>query len=305
MLRVEWSMKQMRHPLVANMTDNGPMQLPMNTPSQLERMKRRTTDLAAGQGAAVPVDDPESLYQAWRSGAHSLSAMAHLAPIEVIFSWHAQRKISEAEFIALLAAQEVQEVQIGDLPKAERNDEDAAAQRMSIMVGAVKSRLETLAEISVHDQVGEAELSEVFRTNPSLIDGVGLRIVFSAPPGPPAESGPPPPTGTLTLLCRAYAASTSIRSAAKCEAVFMSAGLPTDFYCRIVLPMPVIKGGRRRLFVSVLDNETRHPINLPPPVAELFQEKYIQQLQLMRRPGTGGSGLEGLVKRTLARWMGK
>jgi hypothetical protein len=205
-----------------------------------------------------------------------------------------------------MSAQDVQEVVITDLAPARSSEVDEAQKRAAILISAFRSRLSSLDDVVVKDTVGIDDLQAVLDATQPLPDGVGIHMLFTSPAIAPEGSNPlPPPLTPLNVQCRAYVASASIHSAVKCEAVFSSPALAAEFYCRIVLPLPVVKGGRRRLFVCVLDNETRQPINLPPLVAELFQEKFIQELKVLRKPAPESGGLGGLVKGTFGRLLGR
>jgi hypothetical protein len=276
------------------------------TPPHQATPARRASDATTPGGPVSAIDDAEAWYRDLRSGARTIAEISTLAPLDVIFGWHAQRKVSEEEFAALMAAQEVHEVVVTDIAASKNAELDAEQKRNAALVSAFKARLGQLDQSTPQIEAGEADMSAVLQATQPLPDGVGLRVVFASPPAPPEGAGPlPPPGTTLTLLCRAYVGSASIRSAVKCEAVFASPALPGEFYCRIVVPLPVMKGGRRRLSVSVLDNETRHPVKLPPEIGELFQEKYIQELHVLRKPAPEAGGLGGLVKGTLGRFLGR
>lgn len=264
-----------------------------------------------GDGAApvapVAADDPEAWYQALRSGARPAAEIAHRVPLDVIFAWYSQRRLSETEFADLMAAHDVQEVRITDLATAAAV-EDAEKERAAALAAAFKSRLAALDLSAKQDSVSEDDLRAVLDASQPLPEGVGIRLVFVSPATPPEGANPLPEAGArLIVSLRAYGASASIRSAVKCEALLACPALPGEVYCRVVLPLPVIRGGRRRLFVSVLDNETRQPLKLPPPVAELFQEKYIEELLVLRASSTeaGGRGLGDLVRGTLGRLLGR
>lgn len=275
-------------------------------PPQTTTPARRASDATTPGGPPSKIDDAEAWYADLRSGARPIAEIATLAPLDVIFGWYAQRKVSEAEFAALMAAQEVHEVVITDIAASKNAELDAEQKRNAALVSAFKARLGQLDQSTPQNESGEEDMRAVLAATQPLPDGVGLRVVFVAPATPPEGSGPlPPPGTTLTLLCRAYVGSASVRSAVKCEAVFASPALPGEFYCRIVVPLPVMKGGRRRLSMSVLDNETRRPVKLPPEIAELFHEKFIQELHVLRKPAADSGGLGGLVKGTLGRILGR
>lgn len=277
-----------------------------NAPSPNGPPLRRASDAAPPAGDSADAENVEALYRLWRSGALDTAQVAAVAPVDALFAWHAQRRIDEAEFAALIAAQEVHEVLITDVA-AERNVEvDAEQARQAILASALRARVAALDLVVARDTAGEDELRPVLKATQLLAEGVGIHLVFVSPATPPGGANPLPPPGTsLTVLFRAYSASASLRSAVKCEAVFSCPAMSGELYCRVVLPLPIVKGGRRRLFVSVLDNDSRHPIKLPPTVAELFQEKYLQRLEVLSRPANDAGGLGGLLKGTIGRILGR
>lgn len=268
---------------------------------------RRASDALRPASDAPEAAEHEVWYRALRVGARPVAEIARIVPLDVIFAWHAQRRISEVEFAALMAAQDIQEVVISELAPTRSAEVDETRKHHAVLVSALRSRLAALDQVAVKDSVVEDDLRTVFDAAQPLPDGIGIVMRFASPVTPPEGSGPlPPPLTPLTIQCRAYVASAGIRSAVKCEAVFTSPALPGEFYCRIILPLPIVKGGRRRLFVAVLDNETRQPINLPPEVAELFQEKFILELKVLRKPAQeSAGGLGDLVKGTFGRLLGR
>lgn len=255
---------------------------------------------AADHGAPVtPVaaqeTDPEFLYAEFRAGRLGIEALAPQLPLTLVFQWHAQRRLSEAEFTALMADLEIHEVKVDDLPAHKSALEDAESQRSDAVVSAFDARMAAFDEVSSQDIVSERDLISVFQAKTLLVDGIGIRLAFARDSeGQATTHGAAP---QLSLLCRAFIASTSMQSTVKCEAVFRGAGM-ADTYCRIVVPMPIHKGGRRRLLVSILDNQTRQPVNLPPALAEIFHEKYLIDLKVLRKrsdvPNSIGAKVKGV-----------
>lgn len=264
---------------------------PLSFSSDPALPKRRVNDAEPAKPlTGDATDDPEALYSELRAGKRSIESLAAFIPLNVVFTWHAQRKISEVEFAALMAGLEIQQVEIRDIPQHKANEPDAAQQRSDAVIAAFKSRMSNFELSAEQDVITEDDLKSVFLAGTPLLDGVGIAMSFvKSEEGKPVKPATPP---ALTVLCRAFIASKSMQSTVKCEAVFTAGGMTRDLYCRIVLPLPLHKGGRRRLLVSVLDNDTRQPVNLPPEVAELFHEKNLCGLQVLRKsaPASGGIG---------------
>ena len=267
---------------------------PLTFSSDPAQPKRRIHDAEPAAPLAKDAsDDPEALYSELRAGSRSIESLAAFIPLNVVFAWHAQRKISEVEFAALMADLEIQQVEIRDIPQHKTNEPDAAQQRSDAVIAAFKSRMSNFELKAEQDVISEDDLKPVFLAATPLLDGIGIAMSFiKSEEGKPVKATTPP---ALTVLCRAFIASKSMQSTVKCEAVFSAGGMARELYCRIVLPLPLHKGGRRRLLVSVLDNDTRQPVNLPPEIAELFHEKNLYGLQVLRKPAPASGGIGSAV----------
>lgn len=264
--------------------------------------KRRANDVESVAPAdAIDEDDPDRLYQDLRAGKRSIESLTPLIPLNVAFLWHAQRRISDVEFAALMAGLDIQHVDIGELPQQNMSAPAADSQRADAVAAAFQSKMAAFDLVTLHDVVTELDMKPVLSSRTPLVDGIGIRMAFAkGPEDGLAKPGTPP---GLTLLCRAYIASVSMQSTLKCEAVFSALGMERDLYCRLVVPLPLQKGGRRRLLVTVLDNETRQPVPLPPEVAEYFHEKNLFDLRLLKKSGTTPRGVGSAVKGALGRWF--
>lgn len=262
--------------------------------------KRRANDVeTASPALEMAADDPERLYTEWRGGQRSLESLALLVPLNVIFLWQARQRISDPEFAALMAGLEIQEVELRDLPNVKSSETDAEQQRMEAAVAAFKSRMGGFDVVTLQDAITELDMKPVLLSKTPLADGVGFRLAFArGPEDGPAKPGTPP---ELTVIGRAYIASQSMQTTVKCEAVFAAPGMEHELYCRVLVPLPLHKGGRRRLLVSVLDNETRQPVKLPPAVAEVFHEKNLFDLRLLKKGGAATPGLGSAVKGAFGR----
>lgn len=261
--------------------------------------KRRANDIPTVSPVESAEDDPERLYAELRAGQRSLDSLAPLIPLNVAFLWLSQGKISQTEFDALMADLEIQQVELRDLPSRKAVELEREQQRAKAVAAAFSARMAGFEQVSQHETIGELELKAVMQARAPLVDGIGIRMAFAKAP----ESGLAPP-GTppeLSILCRAYVASTSMSSTVKCEAVFSAPTMDTELYCRIVVPLPLAKGGRRRLLVSILDNETRQPVKLPPALAELFHEKNLFDLRLLKKGDASSGRLGSAVKGALGR----
>lgn len=276
-----------------NMTDT---QTPLPDSSNPALPKRRVNDAAPTtppNNAGGAIDDPEILFGELRAGRRSIESLAPFIPLNVIFTWHAQRRISEQEFAALMAGLEIHQVDIHDVAQHRPGEPDPAQQRSNAVSAAFKNRMSNFDQVSERETITEEDMKSVFLAATPLVDGVGFALSFvKSEEGKPAPAATPP---ALTVLCRAYIASQSMPSTIKCEAVFSAPGMEHELYCRIVVPLPIHKGGRRRLLVSVQDNETRQPVKLPAEVAEVFHEKYLSGLQLMRKSSAPASGIGAMV----------
>lgn len=260
------------------------------TPPDADAPKRRLNDVPTRDPALeAAADDPELLYKELRAGKRSIQSLAALLPLNVAFQWQAQRRISDQEFGLLMAGLDILQVDIGEMPTQKANEPDPDQQRTAAVIAAFKARMANFDTISLVPEITELEMKPVFQTKTPLVDGIGFRLGFAAgQEDAPAKPGTPP---ALTVLGRAYIASTSLRSAVKCEALFSAVGMEHEIHCRVVVPLPLQKGGRRRLLVSVLDNETRQPVQLPAAVAELFHEKNLFDIRLLKKGDGPGSDL--------------
>jgi len=257
--------------------------------------KRRTSDVDTGPvSGAIAEDDPELLYSELRTGKRSIESLAPLIPLNLAFLWQMQRRISDAEFAVLMADLDIQEVVIADLPGQKTSAPDTAHQRNDVVVAAFRARMDGFESVSLQDVVTELDMKPVLASRTPLVDGIGVRMLFAKGADDSlAKAGTPP---QLTLLCRAYIASGSMQSSIKCEAVFSAGGMESDLYCRIIVPLPIHKGGRRRLQTTVLDNETRQPVPLPPAIADLFHEKNLFDLRLLKKSGATTASIGSAVK---------
>lgn len=262
--------------------------------------KRRANDVeSVVPPGAIDEDDPEGLYQELRAGRRSIESLAPLIPLNVTFLWHAQRRISDVEFAALMAGLDIQHVDIGELTDPQTAVAATDPQRANAVAGAFLAKMAAFDLVTLHDLVTEVDMKPVLSSRTPMVDGIGIRMAFAkGPEDGLAKPGTPP---GLTLLCRAYIASVSMQSTLKCEAVFSALGMERDLYCRLVVPLPIQKGGRRRLLVTILDNETRQPVPLPPEVAEYFHEKYLFDLRLLKKGGTTPGGVGSAVKGAFGR----
>lgn len=238
--------------------------------------KRRANDVPTVSPEPLADDDPERLYTELRAGKRDLDSLAPLVPLSAVFQWLSSGRISHAEFGVLMANLEIQQV------------EATRQLRANAVVAAFNARMASFDQVRLQDTISELDLKAVLQARTPLVDGIGFRMGFAK--GPDDSLAKPGTTPQLTVLCRAFIASTSMSSTVKCEAVFSAPGMEHDRYCRIVVPLPLARGGRRRLLVSVLDNETRQPVELPPAVADLFHEKYLFDLRLLRKRGTASLG---------------
>lgn len=264
--------------------------------------KRRANDVESVAPAdAIDEDDPERLYQDLRAGKRSIESLAPLIPLNIAFLWQTQRRINEVEFAALMAGLDIQHVDIGELPEQKTSAPLADPQRADAAAAAFHSKMAAFDVITLHEVISDLDMKPVLSSRTPLVDGIGIRMAFAkGPEDGLAKPGTPP---GLTLLCRAYIASVSMQSTLKCEAVFSALGMERDLYCRLVVPLPIQKGGRRRLLVTILDNETRQPVPLPPEVAEFFHEKNLFDLRLLKKGGTTTGGVGSAVKGAFGRWF--
>lgn len=258
--------------------------------AKLRRSSDTVLDVAP---VAVAEDDPERLFAELRAGKRSIHSLAPLIPLNIAFLWQAQRRISDEEFADLMADLEIQEVVIADLPTHQTAAPDAGQQRDAAVIAAFHARMAGFDQVSLQEVIAEGDMKPVLLAKTPLVDGVGFQMNFArGTDDSPAKPGTAP---QLTVLCRAYVAS-STPSTVKCEAVFSGAGLDHDLYCRVIVPLPIYKAGRRRLLNVILDNETRQPVRLPAAVGELFQEKNLFDLRLLKKPGASPSGIGSAVK---------
>lgn len=264
--------------------------------------KRRANDIESVIPAdAIEEDDPERLYQDLRAGKRSIESLAPLIPLNIAFLWQTQRRINDVEFTALMAGLDIQHVDIGELAEPKTATAATDPQRANAVVAAFQSKMAAFDLVTLHDVVTELDMKPVLSSRTPLVDGIGIRMAFAkGPEDGLAKPGTPP---GLTLLCRAYIASVSMQSTLKCEAVFSALGMERDLYCRLVVPLPLQKGGRRRLLATILDNETRQPVPLRPEVAEFFHEKYLFDLRLLKKSGTTTGGVGSAVKGAFGRWF--
>lgn len=249
---------------------------PVPSPADTPGPRRRHSDFAPDGE-----ENPDTLYERWRQGGISNESLAEKLPLNTLFEWRTRQRITDAELAALMAGREIHEVRLEDLPKPKSAAADSENRRRQALIAALDTHMASFERTETREEIGEADLKAVFLARTPLVDGVGLRLGFAKTAD--GAVAPPGTTPQLSLLCRAYLASTSMQCTVKCEAVFRGAGLD-EFYCRIVVPLPIRKGGRRRLLVSILDNETRQPVTLPANLAEIFHEKYLLELKLLTRP---------------------
>ena len=265
--------------------------------------KRRAIDGEAAPTVGVPDDDPERLYEELRAGKRNIQSLAPLIPLNIAFLWQAQRRLSDAEFAVLMADLDIQEVMISDLPTQKSAEPEVALQRTGAVVAAFNARMAGFEIVTLQEAITELDMKTVLQAKAPLIDGIGFRMSFakSADDSLPKAGTPP----QLTVSCRAYIASTSMASSVKCEAVFSAPGLERDLYCRVVVPLPIYKGGRRRLLTLVLDNETRQAVKLPPAVADIFHEKNLFDLRLLKKAGAAPGSIGSAVKGALGIFFNK
>lgn len=257
---------------------------------------RRSSDAIVGAdsaGSTAVDDDPERLYAELRAGKRSIHSMAPLIPLNIAFLWQAQRRISDDEFAVLMADLEIQEVVIADLPTHRTTEPEAGQQRDAAVIAAFHARMAGFDQVSLQDVISDADMKPVLLAKTPLVDGIGFRMSFAR--GTDDSPAKPGAAAQLTVLCRAYIAS-SAPSSLKCEAVFSGAGLDHELYCRVVVPLPIYKAGRRRLLNVILDNDTRQPVPLPATLAELFHEKDLIDLRLLKKPGAPSGGIGSAVK---------
>jgi hypothetical protein len=265
---------------------------------------RRSSDPAPGSTpASGTVGDAEQLLKALRSGAVAVDAIAPQLPLAAVFAWYAEGKMSEAEFFTVLAEQEIDEVQLSDVP-LERISPTEEVRRQQLAIAGFNARIDALEVRAVLDEVAEGHLSAVLQAATPLADGIGLRMRF-ARPDDGAERAPPGAAAALVVTCRAYIGSPSLPQAVKCEAVFSGAAMPSEHYCRVTLPLPIFRAGRRRLSKTVRDIQTMKPVELPPEASELFHEKYMVGLEVMSKNPLPTGGLGSVVKGALGGLFGR
>lgn len=265
---------------------------------------RRSSDLAPRSTPANGmVGDPEQLLRELRSGGVTLDAIAPHLPLAVVFPWYAEWKISEAEFFTVLAEQEIDEVELSDVP-LERIPPMEEVRRQKLAIAGFNARIDALKVQVALDEVTESHLSAVLQATTPLADGVGLRMLFARADDADGAA-PAAAAAALVVTCRAYIGSPGLQQAVKCEAVFSGVAMPSERYCRISLPLPIFRAGRRRLSTSVRDIQTTKPVELPPEASELFHEKHLVALQVMSRTPLPAGGLGSVVKGALGGLFGR
>ncbi len=79
-------------------------------------------------------------------------------------------------------------------------------------------------------------------------------------------------------------------SSVRGDAVFSGPLIAEDgIACSIILPLPLFKNGRRRLFATVVDAVSKTPVPLPPDAAMAFREKCLKRIRILgNAPKTRG-----------------
>lgn len=267
-------------------------------------LSRRSSDrIPSGVAAQGVTGDAEQLLQALRSGAVTIDAIAARLPLAAVFAWYAEGKISESEFFTVVAEQEIHEVELTEAPLA-RDAATEEAQRQKLAIEGFNARIQALGVQLAVDAVTETHLNAVLQASTPLPEGVGVRMLFArADDGDGrAPAGAPP---GLIVTCRAYIGTRSMEQVVKCEAVISGPVMPVERCLRIALPLPVFRGGRRRLSNTVRDLQTMRPLELPPEASELFHERYMVGLELMSKTPLPTGGLGSVVKGALGGLFGR
>lgn len=236
---------------------------------------RRSSDMVFLEPRLGP--DPLAILAAFRARRLSVEAAGQQIPLATLFEWSQDKTITQAEFHQLVHTHDV--VEVAELPPlgpvADEGDSPVAAIE-DWRILALKKRLETFTDVSHHDIVDDKLLSDVVQRKEYHRDGIGLSLLFR-------DDDDLDRWESLQVEIRVFAASTTTAQAVRAETLFLFPTQPA-LYFSVILPLPIYCRGRRRLFKSVMDASSKMPLNLPPVYQEMFQEPFLQQMVVRRRP---------------------
>lgn len=129
--------------------------------------------------------------------------------------------------------------------------------------------------------------------------GIGAVLTFEK-----KEADDDGPASSFTLEMRIQPGR-EFSETARAEAVFGGhPALGNGVTFLVSIPLPLMKNGRRRLFITVVESGTGSPLRLPPEVTMAFREKHLAKIELLHVP-LKSKGLMGLVSKAIGKAMGK
>ena len=77
-----------------------------------------------------------------------------------------------------------------------------------------------------------------------------------------------------------------------------------ESYFVATVPLPIIRNGRRKLFMTFTEAGTRTPLKLPPNVAMAFREKFLTKIEILYAKPEA-KGIVGMFSKAVGRVIGK
>lgn len=249
----------------------------MNSPDKtsIERAKygNRSSDRVSTNALVESWDDMLILLEAYRKKEISADSVTGSVPMSTMFKWLVDGTMTQEEFDKLVDGGEIHEIVLG---KDSEGDPLSEEPSLLAMVEEVRARLAAFPEKSMTDSLTPEHVSEWSGNPEENLGGIGVVLTFDK-----KESDNEGPAASFTVEMRIHPPGRDHFDTAKAEIVFSGhSSFGDGMFFNAVVPLPLMKRGRRKLFMTIVEAGTRAPLRIPPDVAMAFREMHLTEIEI-------------------------
>ena len=250
------------------------MDSPSGKPSERTQYGNRSSDRISATAPLQKEEDMLVLLEAYRLKEISADSVSGSVELSVLFGWLVSGTVTQEEFDELVDSQSVQEIVLGKDtsadPLLEEPPEVAKVAELREKLAAFPERtyVESFTSELVAEWTGNADEG---------LGSVGAVLLFEK-----KEADDEGPAISFALEMRAQSANREGSDAIRAEIVFSRYDkLESASYFQASVPLPIVKNGRRKLFMTFTEAGTNSPLRIPPHVAMAFREKYLVRIEAL------------------------
>lgn len=250
------------------------MDSPSGKPSERTQYGNRSSDRISTLPAVQKEEDMLILLEAYRLKEISADSVSGSVELSVLFGWLVNGTVTQAEFDELVDSQSVQEIVLG---KDSSSDPLSEEPPESALISELREKLACFPEKTCVEAFTSELVAEWTGNAADGLGNVGAVFLFEK-----KESDDEGPAISFALEMRAQSTNREGSDAIRAEIVFSRYDkLESASYFQASVPLPIVKNGRRKLFMTFTEAGTSVPLRIPPHVAMAFREKYLVRIEAL------------------------